>query len=68
MVDFHALFMDVNIGGPGKVYNAKVLLTSPFTMKVWMALHFNSEKKSISGFLICLCIYCYIMMVKKLDQ
>ena len=68
MVDFRGLFMDVYIGWPGKVHDARVFVNSSLCHKGMEGTLFP-QWEEVSVQLRCvLCIYSYNKMAKKIRQ
>ena len=53
MVDFRGLFMDVYIGWPGKVHDARVFVNSSLYQKGRSSTLFPDWKRNISGVEVC---------------
>ena len=49
VVDLRSIFMDVNIGWPGKVHNARVFVNSSFHLKASNGTMFPDWKRRIGG-------------------
>ena len=57
LVDHRGIFLDVNIGWPGKVHNARVFANSSLYKKEMNSFLFPNWKRTLSGVQVRVCVY-----------
>ena len=57
LVDHRGIFLDVNIGWPGKVHDARVFVNSSLYKKGMNSSLFPNWKRTLSGVQVRVCVY-----------